>query len=92
MLHPTTFRDKVRYKVMRDRREMITTFADNSRHASPWAARVYADARARGHDHPHAVRVVARAWIRVIWRCWIDQAPYDPGRHGHALQLQPTWG
>jgi len=71
-------------------RVAITTFADNSRHASPWAARVYAEARARGHDHPHAVRVLARAWIRIIWRCWIDQVPYDPGRHGNARQLQPA--
>ncbi len=68
-------------------RVAITTFADNSRHASPWAAKVYTEARARGHDHPHAVRVLARAWIRVIWRCWIDQVPYNPGRHGNARQL-----
>ena len=71
-------------------RVAITTFADNSRHASPWAANVYAEARARGHDHPHAIRVLARAWIRVIWRCWIDQVPYDPDRHGNAQQLKPA--
>ena len=47
-------------------RKAITTFADNSRHASPWAAKIYIDARARGKDHPHAVRILARAWIRVI--------------------------
>ena len=68
-------------------RQAITTFADNSRHASPWAATVYTDARARGLDHPHAVRVLARAWIRVIWRCWIDRVPYDPARHGNAVRL-----
>jgi transposase len=68
-------------------RVAITTFADNSRHDSPWAANVYTKARARGHDHPHAIRVLARAWIRVIWRCWIDRTPYDPGRHGNAVQL-----
>jgi transposase len=68
-------------------RVAVTTFADNSRHTSPWAAKVYADARARGHDHPHAVRILARAWIRVIWRCWIDRVPYDPARHGNAVQL-----
>jgi transposase len=68
-------------------RRAICTFADNSRHASPWAAKVYADALARGHDHPHAVRVLAPAWIRVIWRCWIDQSPYDPAKHGAAQQL-----
>lgn len=71
----------------------ITTFADNSRHQSDWAAQVYAGARARGLDHPHAVRVLARAWIRVIWRCWVDRTPYDPSRHGNAVRLartQPT--
>ena len=68
-------------------RKAITTFADNSRHDSPWAAKVYADARTRGHDHPHAVRILARAWIRVIYRCWIDRLPYDPARHGNAQRL-----
>jgi transposase len=71
-------------------RQAICTFADNSRHASPWAAKVYADALARGHDHPHAVRVLARAWIRVLWRCWIDQVPYDPAKHGAARKLTET--
>jgi transposase len=68
-------------------RAAITTFADNSRHASPWAAKVYTDARARGHDHPHAIRVLARAWIRVIWRCWHNHIAYDPARHGNAARL-----
>jgi transposase len=68
-------------------RKAITTFADNSRHQSPWAAKVYADAITRGCDHPHAVRVLARAWIRVIWRCWVDGVPYDPAKHGAAVKL-----
>ena len=65
----------------------MTTFADNSRHASPWADQVYRQAIARGHDHPHAVRVLARAWIRVIYRCWVDDTPYHPERHGNAVKL-----
>jgi transposase len=68
-------------------RVAVTTFADNSRHASPWAAKIYNDARASGKDHPHAIRVLARAWIRVIWRCWLDGTPYDPARHGAAAAL-----
>jgi transposase len=68
-------------------RVAISTFADNSRHASPWAAKIYTDAVARGHDHPHAVRVLARAWIRVIYRCWHDGVAYDPARHGNAARL-----
>jgi transposase len=68
-------------------RVAVTTFADNSRHASPWAAKIYNDARASGKDHPHAVRILARAWIRVIYRCWIDGTPYDPALHGAAAAL-----
>jgi transposase len=69
-------------------RVAITTFADNSRHDSPWATNIYQQAIARGHDHPHAIRVLARAWIRVIYRCWIDGVPYDQTRHGNAVTLQ----
>jgi transposase len=70
-------------------RVAVTTFADNSRHASPWAAQIYNDARAAGKDHPHAVRILARAWIRVIYRCWLDGVPYDPAVHGAASRLAP---
>ena len=41
----------------------------------------YRQARARGARHPHAVRIVARGWIRVIWACWHTDAIYDPARH-----------
>jgi transposase len=68
-------------------RVAVTTFADNSRHASPWAAKVYSDARARGKDHPRAVRILARAWIRVIWPCWLNGVPCDPAQHGAAAAL-----
>ena len=62
-------------------RNVLTRFADNSRRASPWAADIYSRAIARGCDHPHAIRILARAWTRVIWRCWQDGAPYDPALH-----------
>jgi transposase len=63
-------------------RQAITTFADNSRRASPWAADIYQRARASGKDHQHAVRILARAWVRVLWRCWQNSTAYDPALHG----------
>jgi transposase len=69
-------------------RAALTCLADNSRHASSWAAHVYAQARARGCDHPHAIRILARAWLRVIWRAWIERKPYNPAQHRAALRLQ----
>ncbi|MDQ3679315.1 MAG: IS110 family transposase [Actinomycetota bacterium] len=68
-------------------RQALTTFADNSRHASPWAAQLYADARARGKRHPHAVRILMRAWMRVMWACWHTGTAYDPVNHGAERRL-----
>jgi len=70
-------------------RRALTCFADNSRKASPWARDLYARARARGCDHPHAVRILARAWTRVLWRCWTDGETYQPTRHRAANRLLP---
>jgi transposase len=74
-----------RWAASKQLRDAVCNFADGSRHASPWAARIYHDAIARGKDHPHAVRILARAWLYVIWDCWQDGIAYDPARH-RALQ------
>jgi len=73
-------------------RAALTCMADNSRHANAWAAHVYANARARGCDHPHAIRILARAWLRVIWRAWTDRKTYDPSQHRAAQLLLKTAG
>lgn len=82
-LHSVTFR----YACDKKLRDALVNFADDSRHASPWAAAIYRNARARGHRHPHAVRILARAWIRVIWRCWQDGTAYHPPKHGGHQKL-----
>ena len=74
-----------RWACNRRLRAALTCFANNSRHASNWAANIYNQARARGCRHPHAVRILGRAWCRILWRAWTDRIPYDPTRH-RALQ------
>lgn len=71
-------------------RHALTTLADNSRHASAWAAAIYSNARSRGCDHPHAIRILSRAWLRVIWRAWVDHKPYDQTAHGGLLAMLKT--
>lgn len=66
-------------------RDAVCDFAGDSRRANLWAAALYNRARARGHDHPHAVRILARAWLHIIWHCWQDGIAYDPAKH-RALQ------
>jgi len=66
-------------------RDAVTDFAADTRLANPWAADLYNRARARGHDHAHAVRILTRAWLHIIWHCWQDNVPYNPAQH-RALQ------
>ena len=70
-----------RVSANRHARQALTVFADNSRHADPWAASLYANARSRGHRHPHAIRILARGWVRIMWQCWRTDTEYDPLRH-----------
>lgn len=73
-------------------RDAAATLADATRHTNPWARKVYLDARARGLEHPHAIRVLGRAWLRVLWRCWQDRTAYDPARPGNLVRLEPAGG
>jgi len=64
-------------------------FAADSRRASPWTAAIYNRHRAAGKTHQHATRILARAWLRVIWRCWQDRVAYDPTKHGGNRSFLP---
>lgn len=79
-----------RWACNRRLRTALTTWADNSRHQCPWAKAIYARARARGARHPHAIRILARAWVRVLWRAWQTRTPYDPQLHRSAQKLLAT--
>lgn len=70
----------------------VATLADSTRHWHPWAGEVYRRARARGQDHPHAIRTLGRAWLRVLWRCWQDRVPYDSTLHGNFRQAKLAGG
>lgn len=69
-------------------RDAFTTLAEATRHRNAWAEDVYRRARGRGCDHPHAIRILGRAWTRVLWRMWRDGVPYDPEKHGGLQRLK----
>jgi transposase len=76
-----------RWAVNKELRDALCDFASDSVKANPWAAKTYNDARARGKDHAHAVRILARAWTLIIWRCWQTNTAYDPLQHNALQQL-----
>ena len=74
-----------RWAVDKQLRDAVCDFAGDSRRDNPWAAHLYTQARARGKNHNHAVRILARAWLAIIYQCWTSHTPYQPERH-RALQ------
>lgn len=68
-------------------RDAICDFAGDSWRGNAWAETRYHQLRAHGKSHPHAERILARSWTHIIWRCWQDNTPYDPTRHGSYQRL-----
>jgi transposase len=72
---------KFRWACNKRLRRALETVAMSTMKWNPWAADLYAQARARGHNHRRALRTLGRAWSRIIWRCWRTRTPYDPAQH-----------
>ena len=66
-------------------RQSFHEFASESIRRSVWAKDFYAKARARGKTHHSTIRAIAFKWIRIMWRCWIDFAPYDEAKYLKAI-------
>jgi len=75
-------------------RNALGTLAFNTRRWNPWAADLYAQARARGHSHRRALRTLGRALCRILWRCWQDRTPTTqpdtPGCNSTSPSPSPT--
>ena len=85
--HAVTFRWSSDKKL----RDALCDFAGDSWRTNAWANQRYRQLRASGKTHPHAERILARSWAHIIWRCWQNNTPYDPTRHGdHQRLLQET--
>lgn len=81
--HAVTFRWAADTKL----RDAVCDFAGDSWRGNAWAEQRYRQLRASGKRHPHAVRILARSWLTIIWRCWQDGVPYDPTLHGGHQRL-----
>ena len=57
-----------------------------------WARGYYDHKKTEGKKHHVAVRALAYRWIRIIYRCWKDRAPYDEDKYVKSLrQRNPAW-
>lgn len=74
-------RVRIRYACNKRLRSTTTSWAYTLKRIDPVSRRRYQSAVERGATQHGALRSVAASWLRVLWRCWQDAAPYDPSRH-----------
>jgi transposase len=79
-----------RYFCPRFLRQSFHEFANESIKQSVWAKAYYHQARARGKKHHIAIRALAFKWLRIMWRCWKNNEPYDEARYLKAINFQQT--
>ena len=58
-------------------RQSFIEYAGESIEHSFWAKAYYSSQRARGKSHQAAVRALAFKWIRIIYRSWQTNTPYN---------------
>jgi len=66
-------------------RQTFQEWAVHSLAQSQWARDYYEQKRAQGKSHQSVVRALAFKWIRILFRCWKDRAPYDEQLYQRAL-------
>ena len=51
-----------------------------------WAGAYYEQQQAKGKPHNTIIRSLAFKWIRIAFRCWKDNKPYDESKYLQALK------
>ena len=75
-----------RYRCSKFRQQTFVEFAEGTRKTSVWAQEFYKQKKLQGKSHFTILRALAFKWIRIIYKCWMDQEPYDENRYLEALR------
>jgi transposase len=67
-------------------RQTFVEWAAETISRSFWAGAYYRSQRAKGCSHQAALRALAFKWIRILYRCWQTQTPYDESTYLNALR------
>lgn len=67
-------------------RQSFVEWAGQTVGRSDWANAYYHQQRRAGKAHHAVLRALAFKWIRILWRCWHDNKPYDEQLYLTALR------
>ena len=72
---------RYRFACNKSLRQAMWWVAFQSLTQSEWAKVYYQQCRARGHRHNQAMRALGAKWLKIIFRMWQHQVPYDEQYH-----------
>lgn len=62
-------------------RQTFVEWAGQTVRYSAWAREYYRQMEAKGKSRQVILRALAFKWIRVLWKCWKDNTPYNEARY-----------
>jgi transposase len=71
-------------------RQTFHEYAAQSIKKPGWARVYYQGQRDKGVKHHAAVRALAYKWIRIMFRCWQEQEPYDEAKYITSLKRRSS--
>lgn len=71
-------------------RQTFHEYAAQSIKKAGWARVYYLGQRDKGVKHHAAVRALAYKWIRIMFRCWQEQEPYDEAKYITSLKRRSS--
>ena len=74
-----------RWNAPRFLRQTLVEWAGQTVLCCGWARAYYQQQKARGKRHWMILRGLAFKWIRILWKCWSTNQPYDEARYLRAL-------
>lgn len=69
-------------------RQSLVEWAGQTVPRCEWAKEYYLRQKAAGKGHHAILRALAFKWVRILWRCWKDNVPYDDARYLCALSAR----
>ena len=74
-------------------RATVHLWANCSRQSCPWAQAYYQAKREEGASHATALRCLGKRWLKILWRLWQNNTPYDEAKYLSRLQQRGslTW-
>jgi transposase len=72
-------------------RATVHLWADTSRKTCAWAQTYYQQKKSQGLTHAAALRCLGQRWLKILWKMWQDNLPYDEARHTRNQVKHGSW-